>query len=157
MKLSRVPASVRALPVLERRLAWGVCVDGTALVVTAHAFYGGGLRLPWVEIQRAGWAAPVLTVVETSEVEGAGAVHVFEVAEDRQLAEAVQACMTSSVAWSDLRGLGSVGSVRLVGRRVPGQELLTWQQVWAPGTDRHDPALRTRVDEWVLELRKTIG
>jgi hypothetical protein len=155
--VKRVPASVRAVEVAERRLAWGVCADGTALVASPVAFYAGSSRLPWVDIERAGWTAPVLTVVEAAEVEGAGAVHIFEVVEDKQLAETVRACVLSSVVWSDRRSFGAAGSVRLVGRRVPGQEVLTWQQVWAPGTDRFDPAVRAKADAWVLELRKTIG
>lgn len=155
--MKRVPSAVRALEVAERRLAWGVCLDGTPVVATPVALYAGGLRLPWVDIERAGWAAPELTVLEAAEVEGAGAVHVFEVVEDKRLAETVRACVTSSVVWSDRRSFGAAGSVRLVGRRVPGQEVLTWQQVWAPGTDRLDPELRARADAWVLELRKTIG
>lgn len=151
-----MPASVRAVETDDRRLAWALTPDGTALVATATALHAGSLRLPWQQVERVGWEPPVLTVAEVAEVEGAGAVHHWELAEDAHLAQTVRACVTSSVGWSDQRKVGN-GSVRLVGRRIPGQELLTWQVVWAPGTDSHDPVTVAQVDAWVLELRKTIG
>ena len=47
--------------------------------------------------------------------------------------------------------------MRLVGRRVPDQEVLTWQTVWQPGTDPSDPLLQAQVQAFVEELRKSIG
>lgn len=157
MRLSRPPAAVRQLQTPERRLAWAVAANGTPLVVTAQALYAGPLRLPWLELERLSWEPPVLAVVESAEVEGQGLEHRWELEVPGALPAAARSCLTTSVAWSDRRAFDTGGAVRLVGRRVPGQDALLWQQVWAPGTDRYDPRLRALADRWTGQLRASIG
>ena len=153
----RVPAAVRAVDVLERRLAWGITDDGLPLIATPTSLYAGTEPLPWWRIEKATWQPPLLTVVEVADVEGAGRQHAWSLAEDARLAETVRACVTTSVGWSDHRKLGSGGRVRLVGRRVPGRDALEWQTVWETPAAAADPALRAQAATWVEQLRATIG
>lgn len=151
--MKRVPLEVREVQTQERRLAWGVTSDGEALVATASALHIGSEVLPWTQVERISWVPSVLTVIEAAEVEGTGRSRQWELATDARLAETIRARVTSSVGWSDRRALPAGGHVRLVGRRIPAQDVLEWQRVWdRPG--RPDEAL---VDAWVEELRKTIG
>jgi hypothetical protein len=153
----QVPDAVRAVPVDEHRLAWGVTDGGLALVATPSALWVGETKLPWLQVEKAGWQPPVLTVVEVSEREGAGTRHVWTLADDRRLAETVRAQVTSSVAWSDVRRLQPAGKVRVVGRRVPGQDALLWQVVYLEGTNPADPVLRAQADAFAASLRATLG
>ena len=156
MKLRRtLPDAVRAVD--DRRLAWGVTEDGVTLVAAPTCLYVDGEPLLWTAVEKVGWAAPLLRVTEIAEVEGTGRVHLWELAEDHRLSETIRERVTASVAWSDVRALSPAGAVRLVGRRVPGEELLTWQTVWQEGTDPADPRLRAQVDALVEGLRRAIG
>ena len=155
-----VPDVVRAVALEpgERRLAWGVTVEGDAVVAT-HA----GLRLPgaprldWADVERATWRRPQLVVVRVSAVDGAGTRWSLELAEEERLADVVRSSVTSSVAWTNHVRLQPAGGVRVVGRRRPGQDLLDWQLVFDVGTDPDDPALRAQAEAVVLEARRTIG
>lgn len=153
----RVPEVVRALRTDDRRLAWGVTVDGTPVVAGETALHVGEDRLPWVQVEKATWAEPLLTVTEVARVEGTGRRHVLELAEERGLAETVRARVTSSVGWTDRRRLQPSGAIRVVGRRVPGSDDLLWQVVWLEGTDPDDPALQAQAEQTVSALRATLG
>ena len=158
MRLRRqVPESVRALRLDERRLAWGVTDQGTAVVATPTSLLAGSVVLPWTSIAKASWDQPVLTVTEVAEVDGAGAAHRFALVQEDRLAEVVRAQVTGSVAWSDVRRLSPSGKVRVVARRVPGQDALLWQTVWVEGTDPHDPVLRAQAEQLVADLRGSLG
>ena len=153
----KVPAAVLALSTVERREAWGLTVDGTALAATATALYVGSSTLAWTQVEKVSWVPPTLVLTEVAEVEGTGAVRSFELAQDAHLAEVVRARVTSSIGWSDRRALVPAGAVRLVGRRSPGRDALDWQLVFEPGTDPHDPLLRAQAEQHVEGLRRTIG
>jgi hypothetical protein len=152
-----VPDAVRALRLEERRLAWGVTDSGTAVVATPTSLLAGSSVVLWTSVAKASWDPPVLSVREVAEVEGAGTLHRFVLVEDDGLAEVVRAQVTSSVGWTDVRRLQPGGKVRVVGRRVPGQDALLWQTVWLDGTDPSDPLLRVQAEELVAALRGTIG
>lgn len=151
-----VPAAVRALDV-GRRLAWGLTQDGTAIVATSDALHVADESLAWHEVEKAVWRPPYLVVTRASEVEGSGRTLTLALAEDDQLAETVRARVTSSVGWSDRRRLVPSGHVRLVGRRLPGQDRLRWQAVFADAADALDPAKRDQAEQLLAELRRTIG
>ena len=156
MRLRRpIPDAVRAVP--DRRLAWALTDDGIALVASPTCLHVGGEQVDWTSVEKVAWAAPLLRVTEIAEIEGTGLVHEWELAEDHGLADTIRERVTASVAWSDVRKLRPAGAVRLVGRRVPGQELLTWQTVWQAGTNPADPLLRAQADAFVEGLRKSIG
>jgi hypothetical protein len=155
--ITRVPQAVKALAPGERRLAWGVAVDDTPLVATPTALHAGELRVPWTSVEKAVFQPPVLTVREVAEVEGTGARHDWELAQDVRLAEVVRAQVTSSVGWSDRRRLPTKGALRVVGRRVPGEDALLWQVVFIEGADPDDPLNRAEAAELVASLRATLG
>ena len=89
--------------------------------------------------------------------EGRAGIYSDVLVQDEGLAEVVRAQVTSSVAWTDVRRLEPRGKVRVVARRVPGQDALLWQTVWLDGTDAADPLLQAQADELVAALRGTIG
>jgi hypothetical protein len=152
-----VPAAVKALAPGERRLAWGVTDDGTALAATEAALWAGGARLAWAYVEKVQWQPPVLTVHEVSEIEGTGGARSWTLTDDHRLAETIRACVTSSIAWSDRRTVGPGAHVRLIGRRIAGRDQLHWQTVWEKPTDRAVPAYAAQAQEWVEELARTIG
>ena len=163
MKLPRrrqVPESVRSVALLpgERRLAWGLTADGAPLVATpTRLLIPGAKSIDWIMVEKAAWRPPVLTVTEVAEVEGAGRERNFTISEDAALAEVVRARVTSSVAWSDRRRLDPQGAVRVVGRRVPGEDALLWQLVFDPQTDLSDPLVRAQASAFLDAVRRTIG
>ena len=152
-----MPDAVRAARHDERRLAWGLTEDGVAVVATPSALHAGDLVIPWTQVAKVAWQPPVLSVREVADLEDAGTLHSFWLAEEDRLAETVRAQVTSSVAWSDVRRLQPAGKVRVVGRRVVGEDALLWQVVWLEGTDAQDPALRGQADALVAALRGTLG
>lgn len=151
-----VPEAVRTVRA-GRRLAWGLTDDGTAVVAGEHALHVGGEELPWSGVEKAVWRPPVLVVCEVATVEGAGRIRRLVLVQDDRLAEVVRARVTSSVGWSDRRRLAPSGHVRLVGRRVPGQDALLWQTVFATDADAADPSKQVQAEQAVEELRRTIG
>lgn len=156
MKLRKpVPDAVRA--VRGERLGWAVTEDGVALVATPTALRIGDEELPWVQVERVSWQPPTLTITEVAEVEGRGRVRAFAVTDDHRLAEAIRARVTSSIGWTDVRRLEPSGKVRLVARRIPGQDALLWQVVHLDGTDPADPVVRQQVQALVASLRATLG
>ncbi|MGB8650961.1 MAG: hypothetical protein WCD35_09890 [Mycobacteriales bacterium] len=152
-----MPPAVRELGLPERRLAWGLTPEGEALVATSSGLHAGGEVLAWTLVEKVVWRPPLLTLTEVAEVEGSGRVREWTLEQDASLAEVVRARVTSSVGWSDRRALAPSGAVRLVGRRVPGQDALLWQAVYEQGTDVDDPQVRGQVATMVEELRRTIG
>jgi hypothetical protein len=148
---------VRSVVTDERRLAWGLTDSGVPLVATASSLYVKDERLPWTQVERVVWRPSTLTLIETSEIEGAGRTRTWELAEDARLAETVRSRVTSSIGWSDRRALQPKGAVRLVGRRTPGEDLLEWQLVFEAGTDLTDPGLRAQAEQMLDALRQTIG
>lgn len=156
----QVPDVVRSVALLpgERRLAWGLTGDGAALVATpTRLLLPGGTSMDWVMVEKATWRQPVLTVTEVAEVEGTGREQAFTIEQDAALAEVVRARVTSSVAWSDRRRLDPRGAVRLVGRRVPGEDALLWQLVFDRETDPSDPLVRAQASAFLDAVRRTIG
>ena len=152
-----VPDAVGSLVTDGRRLAWALTGTGVPLVATPSSLYVGSERLPWSQVERVLWRPPTLTLVEVSEVQGSGRTRGWDLADDHRLAETIRAQVTSSIGWSDRRALHPQGGVRLVGRRVPGQEVLEWQLVFERATDATDPQLRAQAGQLLEALRRTIG
>jgi hypothetical protein len=153
----KVPQLVKDLKTPERRLAWGLTTEGVPLVATPSALHTPDAELRWTDVERVSWKPPVLVLTEVSELEGAGTQHRWELAEDNRLAEAIRARVTSSIGWSERRGLLPSGHVRLVGRRTPDRDALDWQMVFETGTDPYDTELRAQAERMVEALRRTIG
>ncbi len=155
-----LPDAVRSvrLPPGERRVAWAVTAAGEGVVATDWALVLPGTgRLEWAQVERASWQPPRMTVREVAETDGAGVAHVLELAQEGDLPAAVRARVTGSVAWSAHERLPSGGGVRIVGRRVLGQELLSWQLVFDAGTDPADPAAREQAQALLEAARRSVG
>ena len=155
-----VPPAVKALdlPPGERRLAWALTEQGDPVVATdAVLLLPGRDPLPWAQVERAGWQRPRLTVLEVAEVEGTGVRSVLDLVDEADLPEIIRTRVTASVAWSTHSRLSPAGGVRVVGRRLPGEETLHWQLVYDRGTDLQDPLVRAQAEELLHGARRTIG
>lgn len=155
-----VPPAVAGLQLEpgERREAWAATPDDEAVVATDRALLlPGDVRIAWPDVERATWQPPVLTVLGIAEVEGAGVRHVVELVDERDLPQVVRARVTGSVLWSSHTRLDPAGGVRVVGRRRPGVEGLSWQLVFDRGTDRADPFVRAQADRLLEDARRAIG
>lgn len=155
-----VPPAVRevALPPGERRIAWALTLDGGPVVATDRAVVlPDGTRLEWARVEKATWQPPRLTLLETAEVEATGPRHVLALDEPGDLPATVRTRVTGSVAWSVHERLSPAGGVRVVGRRVPDQELLQWQLVYDAGTDRDDPLVRAQAEALLEGARRNVG
>lgn len=147
----------------ERVTAWGVAAAGEAVVATPRGLWLGSgeerRRLSWDTIHKATWAEDVLIIlpgveVEPGVVEDAKPVRVT-LAEPRDLPAEVRARVTRSVAYSTHHTLPH-GGVRIVARRVPGVDGLTWVLRFDDGTDRADPDIRQRAAEQ-LDLARELA
>ncbi len=155
-----VPEPVRAVTLGpgDRRVAWALTPDGAPVVAAELGLYlPGRERLDWSDVEKAVWSRPVLTVTEVAEVEGSGAAYDVELSGDGDLPEAVRARVTASVAWSSHTRLAAAGGVRVVGRRLPGREVLSWQLVYDRDSDLGDPLVRAQAEQVLLAARRTVG
>ena len=159
---SRVPAEalrVVSLAPGERALTSAPLVPRGHAVATERALLLGsdagdeGERLPWWQMLGASWEGEGLRL--TVEVLEAGRPRVrrLELAEETLLPEAVRERVQSSIVVSRHVRLSGRGGVRLVARRIPGQDELVWQEVFDAGVDPSDPAVRTEVAAALQELR----
>lgn len=150
--MMKAPAEVKELVAPgERILAWATGDRG--LVVATQ----DGLYLPelgptaWVNIHRAAWDEPVLEIVIGSRTHR----------EVLNVANGVPAIVfdrvTASVLLEHYVQLFSDGGARLIARRTPGAERVTWRVVFDAGLDPTDPRVRAAADEALAELRRQTG
>ena len=154
----RLPAESRpALAPDDRVVGWAPTRDGGAVVATRLGLYLPGRdRLGWHEIHKATWSGEVLTVVPSQVVarrEGyvvtADAAPVsVTLPEPGGLPHVVRVRVTRSVSFSAHHPLPA-GGVRVVARRVPGQDGLWWAVRYDPGTDPSTPAVVAATDQLV--------
>ena len=149
----------------ERVLAWARLIDGRTVIATQHGLWlpaGAGMRqVPWHLIDKATWRGGVLEVVEADEVEP-GVVEdrrplPLTLAEPRDLPPVVRARVIRSVAYTAHHPLPAGGGVRVVGRRVSGQDGLSWVVRFDRGADRADPAMLAVADELVAQAKGLAG
>ena len=158
--LRRVPPAVKAVrvPPGERRTAWATTADGGAVVATDEAvLLPDGTRLAWAEVEHVTWGLPQLVLTEVAEVQGQGREHVLVLDDADGLPAEVRTRVMGSVAWSSHERLSPSGGVRIVGRRVPGLEVLSWQLVYDAGTDTADPLVRHQAEALLEGARRSIG
>ena len=65
--------------------------------------------------------------------------------------------MERTIAYTRHYPLRPAGGVRVVGRRVPGQDGLCWQLVFDSGTDRDDPLIREQAGRLRHAARAEVG
>lgn len=139
----------------ERVTAWASDDDGTTVVATPDGLWLPGdeprRRLRWHEMHKATWSEGVLTIVPGVEVEPGvvsdGPLVRLRLGEPRDLPGEVRSRVTRSVAYSSHQPLpGGRGGIRVVARRVPGEDGLTWVLRFDSDEDRADPAARAAAE-----------
>ena len=73
------------------------------------------------------------------------------------LPEAVHAKVTESVIVSERLPLGDGAGALAVARRGSDDDAIWWSVVFDPGLDPTDPALRSRADAALADLRSSLG
>jgi hypothetical protein len=154
----RPPADVVArLDKDERVVSWADASDDTVVVATPLGLWwpdGGELRrMLWQHIDKVTWRDDVLTVIEADVVDDLLLIDRAPVAarlvRPRDLPPTVRKRVESNIVRSELATVPG-GSVRFVGRRVPGQDGVTW---WAhlegttPDTEDLRSAIRARIEK----------
>ncbi|GAB2592707.1 hypothetical protein Aab01nite_37240 [Paractinoplanes abujensis] len=167
-----LPAALKpALAPEERVLAWSLVTDDRAVVATNHGLWlpGSGStssRLGWHEIHKAAWSGRELRITPAEQAEERdgytvlvdGPIQTFLLLEPGQLPDQVRTRVTKSVAYTTHHPLPSgSGGVRVVGRRVPGQNGLSWAVRYDSGTPVTLPAVIELTDELVATARSTMA
>jgi hypothetical protein len=139
----KLPASLRpALDRDERVVAWAAIGDDRALVATNRGLWVPERgRLGWHEIHKAAWSGRELriTPAEVAAERVGYTVLVdgpeisFLVLDPGELPDQVRTRVTRSVAYTAHYAL-PVGGVRVVGRRISGQDGLSWAVRYDAGT-----------------------
>jgi len=154
------PEVAHDLTVDDRLLAWAVASSGGGAFVAASRL---GLRLPdgklvpWHTIDKAAWRAGQMTLTVADEVSD-GVLEplppvTVSLAEPRDLPAVVRSRVTRSIAYTAIHLLPGGGHVRVVARRVPGQDGLSWSLRFDRRSDSDDPAARAAADQLLAEAR----
>jgi hypothetical protein len=162
----KLPARLRpALDPEERVLAWAPVGEDQALVATNHGLWlPEGRRLGWHEIHKVAWSGRELRVTpaEVAEVRDHyavlvdGPVVVFLLLEPGEVPDQVRTRVTRSVAYTSHHPL-STGGVRVVGRRVPGRNGLSWAVRYDAGTPVKLPAVVELTGELVAAAQGVLA
>lgn len=170
----RLPAeAARGLERDERVTAWADLVGGGYAVATPRGLWlpargeggdGEPRRVDWHLVDRAVWRTPTLglTIAEPrGEIAGAMIIEerpvlAVSVANPRRLPPEVRLRVTRSVWYAEDKTLQPAGGVRIVARRVAGQDGLSWHLRFAPGTDVGDPVLREEAARALEATRRAI-
>lgn len=147
----KLPAELRpALEPEERVVAWARAGEDGAVVATNRGLFlpGRDGRLGWHEIHKAVWGGRqlVVTPAEVTErregylVAADGPPTTVTLLEPGDVPQAVRARVTRSVAVTSHHPVPG-GGVRVVGRRVPGRDGLTWFVRYDEGTDPRGPGV----------------
>jgi hypothetical protein len=128
------------------------------VVTTLGLWLPGRDRLGWHQIHKATWSGTQLTVVPSVPV-GDGSTYTV-MADDAAVAVnlgdpgnvplTVRQRVTKSVAYTAHHPLPD-GGVRVVARRVPGRNGVTWHVRYDDGTDAADPSVAAFTAELVAE------
>jgi hypothetical protein len=162
------PEAVARLDQDERVVSWAP-VPGGAVVATQLGLWLPGVpdRLPWHLIDKATWRSDVLTLIPA--VDSGGGVLIEQpprsvrLEQPRDIPETVRVRVEKAIAFTrhhplaEAEGADVRRGVRVVGRRVPGEDGISWQLVFDPGVDRDDPAVRAAASAYVNQARAELG
>jgi len=148
----------------ERVVSWGSAPGGAAVLATPLGLWmpGASERLPWHLVDKATWRDGVLTLVPAVDT-GGGVLQeqparAVRLETPRDLPDTVRVRVQKAIAFTRHHPLpGQRRGVRVVGRRVPGGDGVSWQLVFDPGVDRDDPAVRTAVTAYLDQARAELG
>ena len=170
--LRRKPSLPSALkPTLrpeERVVAWSLVNDEQAVVATNFGIWIPGRSAPlgWHEIHKAAWSGRELRITPAELAEERdgyivlvdGPIVAALLLEPGELPDQVRTRVTKSVAYTTHHPLPSgAGGVRVVGRRVSGQDGLSWAVRYDSGTPVTLPAVIELTDELVAVARNTMA
>lgn len=152
----------------ERVVAWSRVADDQAVVATNYGLWlpGAAGRLGWHEIHKAAWSGRELRVIpgEVAEerdgyvVTADAPAQAFLLLEPGDLPDQVRTRVTRSVAYTTHHPMpAGAGGVRVVGRRVAGQNGLSWAVRYDAGTPAGLPAVVELTDELVATARATMS
>ena len=141
----------------ERVVSWATAADG-AVIATPLGLWlpDAEERIGWHLVDKAIWRDGVLTVV--AAVDSGGGVldelppRSVRITVPRDLPQTVRVRVERTIAVSR-RYLLPGGGVRVVGRRVPGLDGVSWQLVFDSGVERDDPEVRAAVASSVRQIR----
>lgn len=148
----------------ERVVSWGSAPGGAAVVATPLGLWlpGAAERLPWHLLDKATWRSDTLTLVPAVDA-GDGVLveqppRAVRLEIPRDLPQTVRVRVQKAIAFTRHHPLpGTRAGVRVVGRRVPGRDGVTWQLVFDPGVDPDDPLVRAAAAELVEQARTEVG
>ena len=149
----------------ERVVAWASTATGAVLATPVGLWLPGyPERLPWHLIDKATWKDGTLTVVPAVDTGGGvleeQAPRAVRLTVPRDLPNTVRVRVQKAIAFTRHHPLpldGPRRGVRVVGRRVPGRDGVSWQLVFDRGVDRDDPALRAAAAAYVEQARAELG
>lgn len=161
---ARLPAALRPTMARDERIvAWAATADDGALVVTNLGMWlpGRDHRLGWHQVHKAAWSGQTLAVTPaevTGERDG------YEIVADQptvtvdlpdpgEVPNQVRARVTRSVGYTAHQRLDG-GGLRVVARRVPGVDGLTWTVRYDPGAD--PDALSAETADLVAAARASV-
>jgi hypothetical protein len=137
----------------ERVLVWASCADTGEVIVTDLGLWlpQRPARLDWHRIHKATWSGARLTVIPSVQVGDGdgytvmadGAAIAVDLAQPGDVPAQVRRRVNASVAHTEHHPLSGSGGVRVVARRVPRVDGLTWHVRYDDGTDPHDPVVIT--------------
>jgi hypothetical protein len=160
------PEAVARLDKDERVVSWAP-VPGGAVVATQLGLWLPGVpdRLPWHLIDKATWRSDVLTIIPAVD-SGDGVLieqppRSVRLEQPRDIPQTVRVRVEKAIAFTRhhplTEGSGVRRGVRVVGRRVPGEDGVSWQLVFDAGVDRDDPAVRDAASAYVDQARAELG
>ena len=143
----------------ERVLAAAQLADGSWAAATPTALLMHGRRLEWLLTTYAAWDndATTLRVDELAAADGTPHTHELVIDEPGQLPEVVHERVTASIVASRHVRLDGRAGVRVVARRVPGQQELVFQVVVDRGLDPAHPQVRAAGEAAMADFRRELG
>lgn len=154
----RAPAEVTALLAdRERPLAWSPTTPDGWAVASRERFVctAPALDERWVQVLGASWEEPVLELSLWRP--GQPAVCRVTLRDGDVLPQVVrERIMQSLIVQRHVAIRGGKG-VRLLARRDPVSDAVTWQKVLDPGLNGADPGVRSDIDRALAVLRDSYG
>jgi hypothetical protein len=147
----------------ERILASAGAAAGMTVVATDHALYVperfGHRRIGWEQVDRAGWEheGGTLWVLETAPLGSRPRRTTMHVEEAGDVVDVVRERVGATVVIVRHVPISGEAGIRVVGRRPPGQDELTWTVAVDDGVDVSDPDVLARVEAAVLAAKSDVG
>jgi hypothetical protein len=162
LRKPKLPPDLRpALAGEERVVAWASTSDGGAVIVTNLGLWlpGHEERLGWHEIHKAAWEMPLLTITPAEHVgDGDGYTLMADAPVVSVVLESpgdvphqIRTRVTRSVVFTEHYTVPN-GGLRVVGRKVPGVDGLTWYVRADPGTEIGEPAAERAIAQLIADL-----